>query len=194
MIRGAALAVAILGTAFATSAQAKVTPQIVDPKGDAKGMQAGTDIESVTFAPIRAGRTVTGLTVTMALGAPPVRQPGVLYRVSGDHSGCGSFQISSAATLGPVEQNSVYMTCGTSPSAAGGGTYTIVDVSPKTIGSSLVWTLKLRMLPKEMRKGTMSDLQAFVAMAEPVFGIANTADFVPETAIDHAVGDRTFKY
>ena len=191
-LAGAVAALALLATSGHAAAP---TPQIVDPKGDALGMQAGTDVESVLFAPTRTGSKVTGFTVTMTLGAPPVREPGVLYRVYGAHSACGSFQMSSATTLALVEQNQVYMTCGTTPSETGDGSfYTIINVSPKTVGNTLVWTFKRKMFPKEMQAGTMSELEAFVTLADPVMGILNAADFVPQSAIDHAVGTASFRY
>ena len=193
MRRVVAAAAVALSCVLSATATAKTAPQIVDAKGDALGMQAGTDIESVTFELTRLGRTVNGFTVTMKLDGPPVRQPGVLYRVYGEHDGCGSFQMSSAATLALVEQNQVLFSCGSSPDEFG-STSTIINVTPKTVGSSLVWTFKLKMLPKEARSGEMSGLEAFVTLADPVTGILNAADFVPQSAIDHAVGDGTFRY
>lgn len=182
-----AAAVASLSVVAASYAAAPA-PQVVDAKGDALGAQAGTDIHSVLFA-----KTKGGFTVTMTLGAPPVRQPGVLYRVYGAQSACGTFQMSSATTLGLVEQNQVYMTCGTEV-GTDGGYFTIVNVTPKTVGNTLVWSFKTKGLPKEMRAGTMSNLEAFVTVAEPVMGILNTADFLAQSAIDHAAGTGTFKY
>ncbi|HVF19366.1 MAG TPA: hypothetical protein VNA14_03890 [Mycobacteriales bacterium] len=189
-VAAAGVALAVLAT---SGHAAPPAPQIVDAKGDAIGMQPGTDIESVTFAATRTGKVVNGFTVTMKLGAPPVRQPGVLYRVYGTQSVCGDFKMSSAATAALIEQNQVTMTCG-EPDPTTGDPYTIINVTPKTVGSSLVWSFKLKMLPKEMRSGTMSELEAFVTVADPVFGIFNTADFAPQSAIDHAVGTATFKY
>ncbi len=182
-------AVAASLSLVAASQAAPPAPQIVDVKGDAKGAQSGTDIHSVLFAKIAGG-----FTVTLTLGAPAVRQPGVLYRVYGAQSACGTFQMSSAATVALTEQNQVYMSCGTEKSTDGSGFFTIVNVTPKTVGSTLVWTFKTKGLPKEMRAGTMSELEAFVTIADPITGIFNTADFVAESAFDHAVGTATFKY
>ena len=190
-LTGAGLAVVIVAGSGHAAAP---VPQIVDPAGDAKGMQAGTDIESVLFTPTRTGRTVNGFTVTMTLGAEPVRQPGVLYRVYGAHDGCGDFRMSSAATLALVEQNQVLFSCGSAPDPNTGSTSTIINVTPKTVGNTLVWSFKLKMLPKEMRSGVLSELEAFVTVADPVTGILNAADFVPESALDHAAGDASFRY
>ena len=193
-LRHALSAAAIAVALVATSGHAAVTPQIVDPVGDAVGLQPGTDIESVTFAATKTGKVVTGFTVTMKLGAPPVRQPGVLYRVYGEHETCGGFQMSSATTLAVIEQNQVLFSCGSPPDETTGSTSTIINVTPKTVGNSLVWTFKLKMLPTEMRRGTLSELQAFVTIADPVFGILNATDFVSQVSIDHAAGEGTFRY
>lgn len=180
----AAASVSVVGASDA----AVPVPQIVDAKGDAKGAQAGTDIESVLFA-----RTKGGFTVTMTLGAPPLLQPGVLFRVFGTQSDCGDFKMSYAATLALTVQNQTTMTCGAA-SGTSGSPYTIVNITPKVVGNSLVWTIKTKGLPTEMRAGTMSELQAFVAVADPMTGILTTATFAPQSAIDHAVGTATFKY
>jgi hypothetical protein len=177
---------------LATSSHAAAKPQIVDPKGDAVGGVSGTDIQSVLFQSKRKGKGGT-LTITLTLDAPANRTPGVLYRVFGNQSRCGGFQFSSAATLALIEQNQVYMSCG-EPDATTGTPSTIINVTPDTVGNKLIWTVGIRELPDEMQSGTMTDLQAFVTPAEPVFGIINTADEVPAAAFDSAVGTRTFTY
>lgn len=189
------IAVVALSTlAFGANSHAAAKPQIVDPAGDNIPV-AGTDIQSVLFEPLRkGGKAVTGFRVTLKLDAPASRTPGTLYRVFGDQDACGSFQMSSAATAALVTQNQVGMTCG-EPDTTGTGEYTIVNVSPVVIGNSLVWTFKLKDLPKEMQAGTMSNLEAFVSPADPITGIFNTADESRALAYDSAVGGKaTFSY
>ena len=183
---------ALSSVALATTGLAAPKPQVVDPKGDAYGGVAGTDIQSVLFQVTRKGKRGT-LTITMTLDAPPNRTPGVLYRVLGTQNRCGDFQFSSAATVALVEQNQVVMNCG-EPDATTGEPITIINVSPETVGNKLVWTVGLRELPDEMQSGTMSDLRAFVTVADPVTGILNATDFVPGAAIDVANGTSSFKY
>jgi hypothetical protein len=184
--------VALCSLGFSASSHAAVKPQIVDAKGDAVGGVSGTDIHSVLFQSKRKGKGGS-LIITLTLDAPANRTPGVLYRVFGKQNRCGSFQLSSAATLALIEQNQVYMTCG-EPDATTGSPSTIINVTPETVGNKLIWTVGIRELPDEMQSGTMSELQAFVTPAEPVFGIINTADEVPAAAFDSAAGTSTFSY
>ena len=188
-LAGAAAALALVAT---SGHAAGPVPQVVDPKGDALGMQAGTDIESVTFAATKSAGRVNGFTVTMTLGAPPVVQPGVIYRVFGQQSACGDFKMSWAKTVSLIDQDQVTMTCG-APGTSG-DPYTIINVAPKVVGSSLVWTFKLKMFPKEMQAGTMSELAAFVSVADPVTGVLTATTYVPQAGIDVASGTGTFKY
>jgi hypothetical protein len=183
---------ALSAVALATPSHAAPKPQIVDAKGDAVGGVAGTDIQSVLFQVTRKGKKGT-MTITLTLDATADRTPGVLYRVLGNQSRCGTFQFSSAATVGLVEQNQVYMSCG-EPDATTGSPSTIVNVTPDTVGNKLVWTVGLRELPDEMQSGTMSELSAFVTVADPVTGILNATDFVPGAAIDVANGTSAFTY
>ena len=185
--------VALSSVALATTGHAAAKPQIVDAKGDAVGGVAGTDIQSVLFQVKRTGKKGI-LTITLTLDAPADRTPGVLYRVLGDQNRCGSFQFSSAATLALVEQNQVLMTCGSEADSTTGSESTIINVTPETVGNKLVWTVGLREMPDEMQSGTMSNLSAFVTYADPVTGILNATDFVPEAAIDSASGTTAFKY
>ena len=183
---------ALSSVAVATTGHAATPPQVVDAKGDAIGGVAGTDIQSVLFQVTRKGKRAT-MTVTLTLDAAPDRTPGMLYRVFGNQSKCGSFQFSSAATVALTEQNQVYMTCGEADQT--GGNSTIINVTPDTVGNKLVWTVSLREFPDEMQSGVMTDLGAFVTPADPVTGILNATDFVPGAAIDLAnTGARTFRY
>lgn len=182
-----ATAAAAVFLSLVEAGHAAPAPQIVDARGDALGAQAGTDIESVLFS-----RTKGGFTVTLTLGAPPVRRPGVLYRVYGNHSVCGGLQMSSSASV--LGQNQVTMQCGPENGTVGGAPYTIVYIEPKVVGNTLFWSVRTKSLPTEMRAGTMSELEAFVTVADPVTGILNPADFVAGSAIDHAAGTATFRY
>ena len=187
------LALAALSSVdLATTSHAAPKPQVVDAKGDAVGGVAGTDIQSVLFQVTRKGKKAT-LTITLTLDAPADRTPGVLYRVLGTQSACGDFQFSSAATLALTEQNQVLVNCG-GPDPTTGENVTIINVTPESIGNKLVWTVSLRDFPDEMLSGTMSNLQAFVTIADPVTGILNATDFVPGAAIDLATGTTSFRY
>ena len=183
---------ALAAVALATPGHAAGKPQIVDPKGDAIGDVAGTDIQSVLFDVKRKGKKGT-LTITLTLDAPANRTPGVLYRVLGNQDKCGDFQFSSAATLALVEQNQVLMHCG-GPDPTTGEDATITNVTPEAIGNTLVWTVGLRQLPDEMQSGTMTDLRAFVTPADPVTGIINAADYDPRASFDDANGKASFRY
>ena len=183
---------ALSSVALATTSHAAPKPQVVDAKGDAVGGVAGTDIQSVLFQVTRKGKKAT-LTITLTLDAPADRTPGVLYRVLGTQSACGDFQFSSAATLALTEQNQVLVNCG-GPDPTTGENVTIINVTPESIGNKLVWTVSLREFPDEMLSGTMSNLQAFVTIADPVTGILNATDFVPGAAIDLATGTTSFRY
>ena len=168
-------------------------PQIVDPKGDAVTAQPGHDYLSVLFGATKKLGKVSTVTVTVTLAGPPSKDPGILYRVFGDHSVCGGFQMSWSAGAA-LYQDQVYMNCGTTESTGGDGYYTIINVSPKVKGNTMTWTLPIKALPKEMRSGTMSNLQAWVTVAEPVMGILNVTDFVPQGSIDYATGTGILRY
>ena len=192
--RRAVVLALLLPLLAATSSSAKAKPQVTDPKGDSLSTQAAHDITSVTFEAIRKGKKVKALQITMTLAAPPDRTPGMLYRVLGLQSKCGTFQFSSAATLALTEQNQVLMSCGGAGDTPGGGDSLVINVTPDVVGNSLVWLVSIKELPEEMQSGVMSELHAFVAPADPVTGILNAADFVPESAIDSATGTQTFGY
>jgi hypothetical protein len=49
-------------------------------------------------------------------------------------------------------------------------------------------------MPDEMLSGTMTNLHAFVTMADPVTGILNATDYVSEASIDYATGTSSFRY
>lgn len=193
MTRRLLAALALTSVAVATAASGAAAPQVVDAKGDNIGMRAGTDVHSVLFEKKMKGKKVTAVVVTLTLDAPADRTPGVLYRVFGTQNKCGSFQLSSAATAALIEQNQVYMACGEADPTTG-STSTIINVTPDTVGNKLVWTVGINELPTEMTSGVMSDLQAFVTPADPVFGIFNTADEVSAVAFDTAAGTKSFSY
>lgn len=183
---------ALAAVAVATPSHAAAKPQVVDAKADNIGGVAGTDIQSVLFDVKRKGKKGT-LTITLTLDAPADRTPGMLYRVIGTQNKCGTFQFSSAATVALVEQNQVLFNCG-EPDPTTGDNVTIINVTPESIGNKLVWTVGLAEMPDEMQSGTMSDLGAFVTLADPVTGILNATDFVPEAAFDIASGTDAFRY
>jgi hypothetical protein len=185
---------AILVTATAVPGHAAAPqPHIVDPKGDAITEQAGHDIVSVRFSTTKRMGKVSHIVVTATFAAAPSREPGVLYRVLGNHSACGGVML-SWAPASALAYDQVYMHCGSSELSDGTGPYTIVNVRPRVSGSVMTWTLALKALPKEMAKGTMTDLAAFTTISDPVFGIFNATDYNTAASIDYATGTGSFKY
>ncbi len=75
----------------------KPAPQIVDPKGDSAGGQAGFDILSVEYSTtgVGAGKSYLPkkLVVTMTLSGPPQTQGAFSYILNAELDSCGIMQI-----------------------------------------------------------------------------------------------------
>lgn len=173
-LRAIALASVIAGVALAAQGHAAVAPQIIDPKGDALGSQATYDVVSTTYSTVGTGKgrtyKPTKLIVTLELAAPASTQAGSTYSVNATVAGCGYFNLSytPGATLG---EGSLFTECG-SPEDETGSTSTLIPLAPKAAGNTITWNIGIKALPKPIKPGSMfSDLVAFTAFNEPVFGI-----------------------
>ena len=186
----AALGAAAIAVApqLATAAPAPA-PQITDATGDAVGAQASLDIVSVRFSTTgtttvtttgkgKKKRTVTTYTptklvITETLAAAPSTQPGTRYRVEATIDGCGQLDVYyTNGAEGPL--GSVWLDC---PEGALGESGTLLDVFPRISGSTLTWELPLKMLPREVRVGSvLSEFRAYTDLGDPVIGILGTGE------------------
>lgn len=164
-------------------------PQIVDPKGDATGGQAGHDIVSVDFKTTGVG---TGkaylpkkLVVTLTLAAAPQTQGAFSYNVDADTDSCGRLSVKYAPgnAIGGVIGDT-YATFG---SCAEG-----VFFPAKVKGSVVTFDFALKSIGLD--RGTeFSAFTASVDLSEPAGALFGT-DSVTTTAglLDKASGDGTW--
>ncbi len=189
----------------ATPSHAAVKPQIVDPKGDAVGLQGMHDIVSTTFEMTRTVKKVgkksvvtpQSLVVTMKLVSAPSVAPGTYYGVVAGVTRCGAFELGARFTAFPTpgyNADATFSDCGT-PDDTAGFTLTTFRMEPVlTIGSdSMKWTIPYKALPKKIRVGQVFfDLTAYTAPADPVSGISShalTSIFGYDSALDIGRGD-----
>lgn len=199
----AVLALALVG---ATSSSAAPGNDIVDAKGDAVGGQAAYDILGVDFnmtttttktVQVVKGKkqTITtvkpkNVVVTMQLAGAPSQQPGMSYQI-GAETDCGHLYVFHYEVPGAGPESRFYFTqCGEpDPTETDGAGNFEVPTVAAFVGNTVTFTVSAKALPKEITaKSTFTELLAYTAPTEPVFGYSN-ADFVPETATDFATGD-----
>lgn len=163
----------------------------------------GVDIVSVTYATegttttkkVR-GKTVktyepAKLLVTLKLAEAPIEQAGIKYKVESEVEGCGTFSFAYApgtvysGLLGP---SSLYVGCGGADPVGGEGQ--IIFPKMAVNGSSIVWTVSLKTLPKNVRAGArLSGLNATVDLVEPVLGVQGLEESGGPALIDTATSD-----
>lgn len=195
------LAAAVVGAA---TSHAAVQPQIVDPKGDAIGLQGMHDIVSTTFEITKTVKKVgkktvatpKALVVTMKLGAAPSPAPGTHYGVVAS-TDCGAFGLgASIYALGGTSYKATgsFFECGPEEDVAGVILTTFRVAPVLTLGpDSITWMIPYKGLPKEITVGDQFfDLTAYTAPADPVFGIDTqtfTSIFGADTVLDLAKGE-----
>lgn len=193
-----ALASAALLTALAAVAvpshAAAPKPQVVDAKGDAIGMQAGTDIVSALFTQTKQAGKPVGFTVALTLAGPPSTMEGLNFLLTAETTTCGSFGINWSPNTALGSRDQITMPCGEVDGTTG-EPYTIINVAPVTKGNTLTWTFKRKMFPKELRQGdTFTDLTVAVQQNEPVTGILGPSVFTTVADYDGATGNASFTW
>ena len=197
MRRILALAAVVTAVALAAPAQAKAF-SYADAQGDMPA-NPGLDIVSVSYATegvttvtkVRGRRVTTytpqRLVVALKLAGAPVQQAGIRYVVAAQAEECGQFDFSYApGTPGSklTGEAQLYLGCGGAPGAVGGSDGQFLDPKFAVKGSTLVWTIALKQLPKSTRAGAMlSNLKSAVEAVEPALGS------VPVTELDTARSD-----
>jgi hypothetical protein len=195
-VAGAAAAAALAATAPCFAATASPRPQVVDPAGDANGINdqgedvsgasaatpvdySPADITSVTFANTFAKKgsklVLTGFTVTLKLAAAP--GPQLVYRVTAATPSCANvffeYDTAADATIGKAR-------CAGVPTSK-----PIAITAAKVMGSSIVWTVPLASIPAKTR------LSALGASVRGLVGGSTTPSAtVPQ--IDAASSTATF--
>lgn len=195
-----ACAVAVALAAPSSAAPAP-KPQIVDPKGDSLGPDAGLDIVSGTFSTkgttsttkVRGKKvttyTPTDLVVAIQTAGPITKQAGTTLHVGADIEGCGDFALtySPDTTIGG-DYSSGFVSCLADPDDPA-DTSSVIAVSPKVAGNVITWTIKLRTFGKAVGVGTaFNELEAYTAPAEPVTGIIDTGSLAGPAVFDSATG------
>lgn len=190
-------AVAALATALPSFAAP--APQITDPKGDARGGAAGTDIVSALFATqgttAKVGKktvyTPTKLVVDVTYAAAPSTDPYVSHQVVFTAPGCGTvyLEVYALGTFGVAD----CMPDDTS-----------FDVTYKVTGNTMQFTLPFTVIGKQYFKpgSSLTDLVAYTAVSDPVFGyesqevvgaVASEAGVPADGAIDFATTKASYR-
>jgi len=181
--------------AVALPAHAAKAPEISDPAGDANLLNdqsfgasvpeqstpvdlSAADITKVDLATTKKGRKVTGFTITMTLSAAPT-VPDVFYRVSASTASCGTlfFEYSTSPTTAGGSARCV-AELPTDPSKAVKLTSVVVK------GSSVVWTVPVKSIPKGSSLANLDGQTRFTA------GAAGRAVTAPQ--FDYASSAATF--
>lgn len=204
-IRRALVPLALLtAVATASTSSAAVAPQVVDPAGDAIGLQGMHDIVSVTYEVTgtvkRVGRksvkTPKDLVVTLGLAGAPSIAPGTYYSV-GAVTDCGALDLAASFTAlsAPAYSGSgSFFECGPEQDVAG-VTITPFYLSPTvTLGpTSVVFTIPFKALPKEIALGDRwFDLSGYTTLNDPVIGVDSqsfTSIFGVDSVLDLARGE-----
>lgn len=139
------------------------------------GSIASDDLLAVTFARLDNSKTVSGLTVTMKLSAPPAA--GALYRITGSAAGCSTFWFQYYWGLGASPVATLRHNCGVAASTTSATTTVSVPIDAKVVGSSIVWTLKLTDLPAGIKLGSV--LSPTLAEVRAILGAAGTGLTLP---------------
>ena len=164
-------------------------PQIVDPKGDSAGGQAGFDIVSVEYktSGIGSGKSYLPkkLTVVLTLAGPPQKEGAFSYTIRADTDSCGILEIkySPGNVIGGV--------IGDTTSTFGSCAETVF--SPAKVKGSVV-TFEYALKAIGVDRGTeFSAFLANVDVTDPASGIFGT-DMVAATTgvLDKASGDGTW--
>lgn len=195
-----ALVTVVTAAAFAAPADAKPFT-FKDAKGD-QPASAGLDIVGVTYATegvvttsrVR-GRTVktyepTKLVVTMTMAGAPAQEPGVKYRVTSQVESCGdmTFTYTNGAGTGTLSFSQMSVGCG-GPAGTTGGDTLFLDPKFGVKGNKLIWSVPLKALPKNARKGALLyNFRAGVDATDPAFGILGPDDF-GDAVFDNARSD-----
>lgn len=200
MRRPLLLAAVLAVAAFAAPAEAKPF-SYADAKGDIP--VAGVDIASVTWATEGTtttrrvgGKTVrtyepVRLVVTMALGAAPLDQAGVKYKVEAEVAECGTvaFWYSPGSAFSDLQgPASMFLGCGGTDPVGGDGL--IVTPKYEVSGSKIVWSVALKTLPKQVRAGALyTGHNASVDVVEPLLGIQGSEETGGPALVDSAKTD-----
>ena len=199
MSRRPALALAAAAVALtALPGHAAPKPQITDAKGDAVGMQPGTDIVSVLFSTTGTGKgrayRPTRFIVTMTMAGPVVTQPGLTYEVTATNKDCGDITFSAqqgspySTALG-VNGWADWGTCSTGTAPDG-----IELLRVKVSGNTLSWSFGMKAIPKALKPGaSLSGFEARVDPTNPVVPFPSSLTGTELGLIDKGTGAGTWK-
>jgi hypothetical protein len=201
MPRRLVLALAAAGIALSAlpGHAAAPKPQLTDAKGDAVGMQAGTDIVSVQFSTTGTGKgkfyKPAKLVVTMTLAGPPVTTPpGITYEVDVMTKECGLLTFSMQdgspyTTVTGVNGWGDWGDCTTSTAADG-----VELIRTKVKGNTITWSWGLKAIPKALKVGTVwGPFEARVDPTNPVVPFPSSLTSTELGLIDAGSSTATWK-
>jgi len=182
------LVLAVLAAPSLAAPKAKpVPPQIVDPKGDSLGGQAGFDILSVEYktSGLGSGKAYVPkkLIVTLTLAGPPRTEGLVAYTMRAETDTCGRFIVKY--TPGTAVSGLIGDTYATFGSCAEGMFF------PAKVKGSVV-TFEFGLKATGIDRGTeVSDFIATVDLSDPALGSFGS-DIVSPGLLDKASGKGTW--
>lgn len=198
--RSVLLIAAIVAATATTSSDAAPKPQLTDPKGDAVGGQAGTDIVSVTYATTGTGSgrayVPKKFTVTMVLAGDVITQPGLTYEIDALTDNCGEVTFSAQngspySQITGVNGWADWGSC-TKPGTDGPSALELIPVAVK--GNTLVWSFPMKSLPENLERGTLfSDFEARVDPTNPVLPLQSSTTGSALGLIDKGVSKAAWK-
>jgi hypothetical protein len=194
LVVAATAAVALAGAASAAPG-GPATVTFSDAAGDNVSPGAGQDITGVTWTTAGTGKgkkyAPKYLVLRLTLAAPPTTDGTTLYAVDGNLGGCGDFYVNymPGANLGDTFN---YADCGGDPSDPT-GSGTAFDATPDVKGNVITWTLPLKSLPGDVKRGaTFTGLNALTDFVDPVTGIVGSYGLGGPAVEDTASSDATY--
>lgn len=181
-------------------------PQLTDPSGDALPVPGSYDLVAgqLTTTGVtttrKVGRKVIktykpkNLVASLTLAAPPSTQAGSAYTFTADITACGNGYMSFTYTPGAVLGDGSLFVSGCGTDDGTGPAEILDDVVPVVKGSTITWTMPLADMGSDLPLSTVfSNLTAASDLNEPVFGLIGTSLLTPESSIDAASSDASWK-
>lgn len=165
-------------------------PQLTDPKGDAIGAQATTDIVSAAWnATGHVRKVAKHLTVTINLAGAPSKTAPFAYEASAEVAGCGEVRFSytpGTVFAGLSGDSSLWIDCGPTDPTTGDNLLLLTGIKTSFGPKSITWTVTIKAMPKPAQHGSKwSGFRAAADIVDPVFGLMGTPD---ATSVDEGLG------
>lgn len=166
-------ALAAATTSQPASAARPEPPQISDPVGDEYATQESGDITTVQFVVTRPKdarkRSLDRLLVTMTVAGEVSMAHAQRYVVNAAVEGCGDVAFTASESVVGLIGARGYVV----PSCS----QTAIPAALLRTPHTLTWSIGLSALPAQMQRGgVLSAFDAYVDIADPVYGIFGTSD------------------